>query len=531
MKILTNSFNVGNKNTKSLLIGLIFINTISLTALLKEEGVSSINRISLGSEERQLADKEIIGLIAGSLQQGTSKVFATMTECSDPNEKKKKEPGQDQNSKESKITCPLKINSFDFTVTIKYTNYNSESGELFINVSGIPKTSLHEFSLKFISKMTEIKDGKAILLEGEMSNIKNKFNENLEKIWQGTKIIDFTRLAKEISDTIIKSPDFGNKLDSLEGLQCSSKVCRLYSIVSFIEKKWNFEIRIVQLGSLSLLRLNIQLGNKRMSIKIPTIGSEDDFKKIKDDIQANFKSWLSTIETEDCFIQKREALTVVQDTVTKTASCYQIMDTNSDQDKKNYFTLNLKLKGEDKECKGDGKKKFVSETIKIVYIHYPFGVFNYGQLVLDSDIQTSEYLLDQKEDNFTRSITEEINDFMASTSILFDESKQSQDLSLTEIVNFIKSKSKFTCNSFKPTDTEIKFTKEKETVITVTYLDGQNKMFKIKFTYPKKYEAQAMTKNKAISRTNNIIIQKFNSYSQLSRIEKALLSFEETIKL
>ena len=153
---------------------------------------------------------------------------------------------------------------------------------------------------------------------------------------------------------------------------------------------------------------------------------------------------------------------------------------------------------------------------------------HFGHLFLDSQVQSSEYLIDLNFAGFEASIESEIKSFLEGLSIVYGPNDKTEELTFETIRRFIESHVDGS-KCAVPTGVTSQCKNKDQVIATITFVQGETDMFRIKFIYPKR--AAPKTEKASGTLTNTIVLQRFNSYDQFKRIEAAVKKFPKDINL
>lgn len=304
-----------------------------------------------------------------------------------------------------------------------------------------------------------------------------------------------------------------------------------------IEKQTMFEMRIEKSASKKgMADVFLQLGSMHFRAAIPLFGtaqpSESQFDKVMKDFEKGVTKWINeTPEQQYQLVELNHALKIISDAfAADTNGCFELIPSpNSDKELYNYFEKKAKIKkSQSQACKSTDTFK-IPDEINILFFSYQFGYTAFGHLRLDSIYQTAEFLVDLNESNFSKTVNQEIKDYIEEIKITLSDSKASTPaLTLEAIANYINnSNEKISC----PIDNQNKDGKnpksakiicnakdsQNQKLVEITEIQSPEFVFKVKFFFNKAAAAQG-----AVSLTNQIVLQKFNTFNQLLRLEPSI---------
>jgi hypothetical protein len=576
-------FPFDSKAKLSTLVCLVAINILSVNASLlapdsREVALQSTD-LSNESESRELFDKEklnekintiISSAVQASLSSNGGPVFK-FEKCElAKNDENVLFPKMNLTTSEQGVTfefyhCPISILSaikLDLYYRVKQTgDKGSHGGEVVVFLQKQMADQSHE--AEFVMKSV-LKRGKGT--EDDTLEFGNQLTTKLTEIFkhiQMPTITDFnTKIAKlfesllvfaqpksstEPTVTSIKAL-MDEKKYPIRKMVCVKKVIDTPSDECKVEKQTLFEMTVEPLdlegGMASII---VQLGAIHFRAKVPMVGvSTDDQSRLEEvmkEVSDGISDWIKNSQEKDYqLVELNQAEFIIINAFNKqtnnTSSCYKATPNPVDFEQSNYFTISAKRQDEHGSCKQSEQVK-LPDNVDISFFSYQFGYLAYGQLYLDSEFQSAEFLFDLNEESFKDTVPKEITTYLDEIRITNADSKTTiEPLTIESISKYIMEKMPGQVTSKavvvpkqevvpkqgvdknpKVTDRlNLVFSGSPEKVVVkISEIQNNGFYFKVRFLYPK-----TKPTNGAAVLTTQIVLQKFNTFNQLVRLNSSI---------
>jgi hypothetical protein len=292
------------------------------------------------------------------------------------------------------------------------------------------------------------------------------------------------------------------------------------------------EVKLVTyVSSESYISVKLEILNSKFSVKIPRMNFANNKFALKSQLQISFANWSSKLgDNEPLGIiklskAKEKILESMDSDSVKACWALDTAETVTEADKPYQHLTYVKKNLEEPNpiCSSDDVK-YVTPKIEIDFVYMKTDSLAFAHLIVNSDIQTTELLLDLKNKSFNEKVPSELDEFNSKNSIEY--SKEETVLSLSTIKPLLEEVLEVQCeldNEEAPKNLTCKKEDKKVLAVDEDNEDGNSNLV-IRFEPPTDVQ-------KSKSMTNAIILQKFNSFDQFKEIKKGLEAAKANIGL
>lgn len=514
-----------------------------LTDTSKNEGAQVQDRIL------PLAPDDVMKAIQTQLSQIIESEFKYTSESSSAEGKPK---GPTNPPKDTSIRySTVEIEGRQHPLKVHFQLQGSSGGILII--SSKEEQDKSSFPTEFVLKFTILFKNnaqKGIEIDNmAIETIRKELNEALGNAKFLLATLEISKIKESVMTAVMTKLTMVNPV---EVDSCKPSYCLIRAWVQIlpaekdITKTYLFEILVTAgVGQQAFHTVRLQLGGKNLTLKIPLAANESHYNFIIQRFQEDFSTWCEDKDGSNFIIDIVQAHKIVNDQFKKMQEpfnqCYEFDAAANPVPKltDSQFQLSIRLKrGQASEngqsevpeaCKTDPKKQIVSQKLHLQYFSYQFGGLDIGHLYLDHDLMTTEYIIDLKDDKFKKSIEEELNEFVASAIKKYDKEPTITEVKLETLANEVKLNLEQKVDDCAIKENIMQCKKGAKLMVQVEYSQIENNNFKIQFFFPSDLRDKGFEGKGAI--INQLIVPKFNSYSQIDKVIDAVKKYAALIKL
>lgn len=394
-------------------------------------------------------------------------------------------------------------------------------------------------------------DKKSADSQEELMEFKLQLREKLSKVFEHITLISEVDLQSKILNTLdpllVLASQGGSSMNSLvkssypiKKMVCVKKVTTDIKVECSVEKQTMFEMLIEPVDDKSgTANILLQLGAIHFSAKVPLFGytqnSQSQFEEAMKEFKDGVTKWITeTPEKDYQMVELNQASSIIVAAFTQGGdnSCFDAKTNKDNGEAERYtnFSIRADRKDAGENCKPSDKLK-IPDFVNILFFSYQFGYTSLGHLYLDSEFQTAEYLVDLNEEGFKKTVTQEIQEYLQEIKIELTDSKEPIPALTTEsIAEYISAgigekidcKTSTAAQNSKPSDVTKKTcyatNKKSQIAVEITPFQNPDFVFKVRFFYTNTIP----TTKKAAVLTNQIVLQKFNTFNQLKRLDSSI---------